>query len=191
MPESSPIPTDNFERHRVAVTRYIRYLIRNAADAEDIAQEVFLRAHSNRETLRDAQAMESWLFQIATHASIDRMRQRARAAEREADEPVEELPVANRKQPSALTVIQQSEMSACVQNYIAGLSDAYKAVLLMHDADGLTAVEIAELLKLPLTTVKMRLHRARRQLQAALNDACAFGGDERGVLICEPKPKSQ
>ncbi len=191
MPDCSPIPADNFERHRAAVTRYIRYLVRNAADAEDLAQEVFLRAHSNRETLRDTQAVESWLFQIATHASIDRMRQRARAADRDADKPAEDLPIADRNQLSALTVVQQSEMSACVQKYIAKLSDAYKAVLLMHDADGLTAVEIAGLLKLPLTTVKMRLHRARRQLQAALNDACAFGGDERGVLICEPKPKSQ
>ncbi len=191
MPESSPILTDDFERYRAAVTRYIRYLVRNAADAEDLAQEVFLRAHFNRETLRDEQAMESWLFQIATHASIDRMRQRARAAEREADKPAEDLHIADQSQPSALTVVQQSEMSACVQKYVASLSDSYKAVLLMHDADGLTAVEIAELLNLPLTTVKMRLHRARRQLQAALNDACAFGGDERGVLICEPKPKSQ
>ncbi len=191
MPDSSPIPTDDYERHRAAVTRYIRYVVRNAADAEDLAQEVFLRAHSNRETLRDAQAMESWLFQIATHASIDRMRQRARAAEREVDKPSEDLPIADRSQPSALTVVQQSEMSGCVQKYVAGLSDVYKAVLLMHDADGLTALEIAELLKLPLTTVKMRLHRARRQVQAALNDACAFGGDERGVLICKPKPKSQ
>ncbi len=135
--------------------------------------------------------MESWLFQVATHASIDRMRQRARAVEREASQPVEDLPISDRNQPSALTVVQKSEMSACVQKYVAKLSDAYKAVLLMHDADGLTAVEIAELLKLPLTTVKMRLHRARRLLQAALNDACAFEGDGRGVLICEPKSKSQ
>ena len=191
MPDSSPIPIQDFERHRPAVTRYIRYLVRNAADAEDLAQEVFLRAHSNRETLRDAQATESWLFQIATHASIDRIRQCARAAKREANKPAEDLLIADRNQPSALTVVQQSEMSACVQKYVATLSDAYKAVLLMHDADGLTAVDIAELLKLPLTTVKMRLHRARHQLQAALNDACAFGGDERGVLVCEPKPKSQ
>lgn len=191
MPDSSAIPTDDFERHRAAVTRYIRYLVRNAADAEDLAQEVFLRAHSNRETLRDAQAMESWLFQIATHASIDRMRQRARAAERAPSQPVEDLTISDRNQPSALTVVQQSEMSACVQKYVAKLSDAHKAVLLMHDTDGLTAVEIAELLKLPVTTVKMRLHRARRQLQATLNDACSFESDERGVLICEPKPKSQ
>jgi RNA polymerase sigma-70 factor (ECF subfamily) len=189
MPTSSPIPVDEIERHRAAVTRYIRYLIRDAADAEDVAQEAFLRAHSERETLRDPGALESWLFQIATHASIDRMRQRARAANREVNEPVEDLPIADQNRPSALTLVQQAEMGACVQRYVAKLSDAYKAVLLLHDAEGFTAVEIAHLLKLPLTTVKMRVHRARRQLQAALTDACAFGDDDRGVLVCEPKAK--
>jgi hypothetical protein len=52
----------------------------------------------------------------------------------------------------------------------------------------LTSDEIAHLLELPLTTVKMRLHRARRRLQAALNNACSFGRDQRGVFVCEPKP---
>ncbi len=191
MPSPSPIQGHEFERHRAAVTRYLRYLIRDGAEAEDLAQEVFLRAHSRRETLRDEQALESWLFQIATHASIDRIRQRARAADREVGKPADDLPIPDRTQPSALKVVQQAEMSACVQRYVANLSDAHKAVLLMHDADGLTAVEIAELLKLPLTTIKMRLHRARRQLQAALNEACAIGGDERGVVICEPKAKTK
>ena len=78
-------------------------------------------------------------------------------------------------------------MSAC-SGTLPNLSDAYKAVLLFHDVDGLTADEISRLLQLPLTTVKMRLHRARRQLQAALNNACAFERDERGVFVCEPKP---
>ena len=81
-------------------------------------------------------------------------------------------------------------MSACVQQYVAKLSDAYKAILLLHDAEGLTAKEIAHLLQLPITTVKMRLHRARRQLQTALIDACAFGRDERNVFVCGPKPKN-
>jgi hypothetical protein len=74
-------------------------------------------------------------------------------------------------------------MSECVQLHVANLSDAHKAVLLFHDADGLTADEISQLLQLPLTTVKMRLHRARRKLQAALKEACDFGRDERGVLL--------
>ncbi len=64
-------------------------------------------------------------------------------------------------------------------------------MLLLHDAGGLTAEEISRLLELPLTTVKMRLHRARRQLEAALNSACAFGRDQRGVFVCEPKARNK
>lgn len=185
----SALPSSEFERFRSAITRYIDYLIRDAADAEDLTQETLIRAHRQRDTLRDPAALESWLYQIATHVSIDRMRQRAKAAERHVDKPVEELPIADEAHPSPLTVIQQEEMSACVQRYVGKLPDAYKAVLLLHDSDGLTANEISDLLQLPLTTVKMRLHRARRQLQAALNGACNFGRDERGVFICEPKPE--
>ncbi len=82
-------------------------------------------------------------------------------------------------------------MSSCVQRYVGRLSDSYRAIILLHDADGLTANEISNLLQLPLTTVKMRLHRARRQLQAALKEACEFGRDARGVFICEPKPEDR
>lgn len=180
---------EGWERHRGAITRYIRHLLRDPAEAEDLAQETFVRAHRQRDSLRDPAALESWLYQIATHVSIDRIRQRAKAAQRHAGEPLEELPIADVKQPSPLMVIQQQEMSGCVERYVAQLSDGYKAVVLLHEADGLTAEEIASLLELPLTTVKMRLHRARRQLEAALREACRFGRDERGVFICEPKPR--
>ncbi len=183
----TPAPaTNELEQYRGAVTRYIRYLIRDATDAEELAQETLIRAHRKRDTLRDPAALESWLYQIATHVTIDRMRRRAKAAGRLVDEPLEDLPIAD-SQPSTLTVIQQEEMSACVRRHVARLSDAYKAVLLLCDADGLSAKETAALLQLPLTTVKMRLHRARRQIQAALKDACEFERDERGVFICEPK----
>lgn len=189
VPMSASLPTvDEMEQHRPALTRYIRYLIHDAAEADDLVQETLVRAHRQRSTLRDTAALASWLYQIATHISIDRMRQRARTVQQQVDAPVEDLPIADHDRPSPLTVVQQNEMSECVQRYIANLSDAYRAVLLLHDADGLTAEEIAQLLRLPLTTVKMRLHRARRKLQTTLKDACAFGRDERGVFICEPTP---
>ena len=184
-PASAP---SEVEQYRAAVTRYIRYLVRDATEAEDLAQETFIRAHRQLDGLRDPGALESWLYQIATHVSIDRMRQRAKAGARQVKGPVEELPIADLARPSPLTVIQQEEMSACVQRYVATLSDSYKAVLLLHDADGLTANEIGELLQLPLTTVKMRLHRARQQLQGTLKEACEFERDERGIFVCEPKP---
>jgi RNA polymerase sigma-70 factor (ECF subfamily) len=185
---SAPSPNE-LERHRAAVTRYIRHLVRDAAEAEDLAQETFIRAHVQQDTLRDPAAAESWLYRIATHVSIDYLRRRAKEAKRQAAEPVEELHIADLEQPSSLAAIQRDEMSACVQKQVAKLSDGYKAVLLMHDGDGLTTKEIAQLLQLPQTTVKMRLHRARRQLQAALTKACEFERDERGVLVCDPKNK--
>ena len=190
MPVSSPT-ADEMEQYRPAVTRYIRHLVRDAAEVEDLAQETFLRAHRQITTLRDTGALAGWLYQIAGHVSIDRLRQQAQAVGRQVDAPVEDLPIADQKRASQLTIIQQNEMSDCVQRYVADLSDPYKAVLLFHDVDGLTANEIAHLLQLPLTTVKMRLHRARRQLQSALNNACAFERDERGVFICEPKPDNK
>ncbi len=181
------LTVDEMEQHRPGVTRYLRYLVRDVAEAEDLAQETFLRAHRQRSSLRDPAALASWLYQIATHVSIDRLRQRAKTVQRQVDAPVEDLPIANRDRPSPLTIIQQNEMGECVQRYVANLSDPYKAVLLFHDVDGLTSDEISRLLQLPLTTVKMRLHRARQQLRDALNNACAFERDERGVFICEPK----
>jgi DNA-directed RNA polymerase specialized sigma24 family protein len=55
-------PTVNeVEQYRPAVTRYIRYLVRDAAEAEDLAQETFLRAHRQRSTLRDPAALAGWL----------------------------------------------------------------------------------------------------------------------------------
>ncbi len=183
-------PADAPEQHRAAIRRYIQYMVRDAAEAEDLTQEALLRAHQQLSTLKDAGALESWLYQIATHVTVDRIRQRSRTRQRLADEPAEECAVVDQK-PSPFAVVGQHEMSTCVQLHVAGLSDAYKAVLLLHDTDGLTAQGIAAVLGLPLTTVKMRLHRARRQLQATLHNACSFTRDERGVFVCEPKPKGR
>ena len=79
-------------------------------------------------------------------------------------------------------------MSGCVQQYIANLPDSYRAVILLNDLHGLSGPEIADTLDVPLATVKIRLHRARRRLQSSLEAACAFSHDERNVLVCEPKP---
>ena len=186
-PSLTPFSAET-EKYRRRVVRYIRYLLHDAAEAEDLTQETLLRAFQQQEALRDPAALEGWIYRIATRISLDRLRQRKRTVGHHLDVPAEELPLVDQMQPSPFTVIQQSEMSECVNLYMSDLSDGYKAVILLHDADGLTADEIATLLGLPLTTVKMRLHRARQRLKVALDNACQFGRDDRGVFICEPKP---
>ncbi len=176
-----------FEANYDRILRYVQSMVHEAAEAEDLTQETFLRAYRERESLRESGALTAWLYRIATHAALDRLRQRARRSPREADVDVAEIELPDRNAVSLQQGIEQGEMSACVQEYLVALPDGYRSVILLHDMEELTGSQIAELLGLPLATVKIRLHRARRRLQAALHAGCDFSCDERNVLVCEPK----
>ena len=156
-------------------------------EAQDLTQETFLRAHRGRASLRDPQAALPWLYSIATHVCLDRLRARARRVPGEAQLDPEAVSPPDPEATAALRV-EQDEMSTCVQGYVGELSDTYRAVLRLHDAHGLTCAEIAELLGDSIGSVKIRLHRARKRLQRALESGCVFSHDERGTLVCEPKP---
>lgn len=186
-PVDAPDTPAFFEAYYDRVYRYVQSMVHDAPEAEDLTQETFLRAYKERESLRESGALVAWLYRIATHAALDKLRQRARRAPKESDTDVNEIELPDRDSVSLQQSIEQGEMSACVQEYLADLPDNYRSVILLHDMEELTGSQIAGLLDLPLATVKMRLHRARRQIQTALDRACAFGRDERGVFICEPK----
>ncbi len=176
-----------FEEHYGRISRYVLSMVRNSAEAEDLTQETFLRAYREMDSVKDHGAVPSWLYRIATNVALDRLRQRSKLAGRLAKiDPTEiELP-----DPEALTLqkgLEQRRMSACVQRYLTDIPDSYRAVIILHDLNGLTAPEIADALEVALPTVKIRLHRARLRLRAVLEAACSFSCDERGVLVCEPK----
>ncbi len=176
-----------FEAYYDRIYRYVQSMVHDSVEAEDLTQETFLRAFRERESLRESGALVAWLYRIATHVALDRLRQRARRTSREADVDVAEIELPDRDSVSLQQSIEQEEMSACVQEYLADLPDSYRAVILLHDLEDLTGSQIAELLDLPLATVKIRLHRARRRLQATLHAGCDFSIDERNVLVCESK----
>ena len=173
-------------RHYPRIYRYFLGLVRDPTEAEDLTQETFLRAHRRGESLRDPAAALPWLYSIATHVCLDWLRQRARCAPAESQlDPETESPPD--PAPTAQLRVEQDEMSICVQSYVAKLSDSYRAVLLLHDIHGLTCPQIAELLGDSPGSVKVRLHRARKRLQSALERGCAFSYDERGTFVCEPR----
>ncbi len=184
---SEPSAPAFFEEYYDRILHYIQGLVHDQDEAEDLTQETFLRAYKERSSLHDPAAMLSWLYRIATHVSLDRLRQRARRAPRESETDLDEVEIPDPGTPLPEQTAEQEEMSECVQKYLGQLPDSYRAVILFHDVHGLKDAEIAELLNLPLATVKMRLHRARNRLQAILKEACGFSHDERNVLVCEPK----
>ena len=176
-----------FEGDYQRIFRYIMNMVRDTAEAEDLTQETFLRAYRRRDSLRDEGAQTAWLYRIATHVSLDRLRQYARRAPKETETDLDQVDVAEPDTPSLQQEIEQDEMSECVQSYLNRLSDSYRAAILLHDMHELTSPEIAQLLGVSLDTVKIRLHRARNKLRIALQAGCDFSYDERNVLTCESK----
>lgn len=199
MEEPRPDAWQELATHREAIHRHIRAIVRDPAIAEDLTQETLLRAHVKMGSLEDPSRLSAWLYRIATNICYDRFRQSsAHDASRSIDEPrdgdAEEGPlrILPDSGPRLDKVMEQREMSGCVQRYLAELPDTYRAAILLHDEAGMTNPEIAEMLGVSVATVKIRVHRARERLGAILSASCTFSADERGVLICEPKdPKSE
>ena len=193
MTVSSPDLSESLATHREAIVRYIRGIVRNDAEAEDLTQETLLRAYNKLSTLEDPTRLVPWLYRIATNAAYDRFRQasyRHRPLSLEEDSgaagETAKLEIMSDDSPRLDKLMEQREMSSCVQEYIKDLSDSYRAVILLHDVQGLTNPEIAEMLGVSLATVKIRLHRARNKLRVALGEGCSFSQDERGVQVCQP-----
>jgi RNA polymerase sigma-70 factor, ECF subfamily len=187
-----------FQQYQDRIYRYILRLVRDEGEAEDLTQETFLRAHRQLDALQDAAALTVWLYRIATHVCYDRFRQASyRHPAKSLDVTAEESPdsgdgqYADTRGPRLDQVIEQGEMSACVQGFLEELSDDYRMVVLLHDLHEMTNPEIVQMLGCSLETVKIRLHRARRKLKAALAARCELSHDERGVLVCDRKPSSQ
>lgn len=175
---------------RPALFAYVRGIVRNAETAEDITQEAMLRAHRSVTTLKDHDRFIPWLYRIATNICRDHFRKNLRLRE-ETQESNSELlsphDPRDENAPRLDKVMECAEMGECVQRYFAELSDSYRAVILLHDVEGMGNKEIADILEISLDTAKIRLHRARKQLRNILEDACNFYIDERGILVCEPK----
>jgi RNA polymerase sigma-70 factor (ECF subfamily) len=177
-----------FETYHDRIYRYVLGLVKNPAEAEDLTQDTFLRAHRHGDSLRDPEAVRGWLYRIATHLCLDRLRQRKPlvSLDREDGEDRVRPPVS--ESPSPLEISERKETSACVQRCLDFLPDKYRAVILLHEAHSLTAPEIANVLGVTLTTVKIRLHRARRKLRQVMECGCALANDDRGLPTCHPKP---
>lgn len=176
-----------FESYHDRIYRYVLSLVKNPAEAEDLTQDTFLRAYRHGDSLRDPEAVRGWLYRIATHVCLDRLRQRKPLISLDGEEGEARVAPPVSQSPSPLDVSERKETSACVQRCLDFLPDKYRAVILLHEAHSLTAPEIADLLGVTLTTVKIRLHRARHKLQQVMERGCAVSDNNRGVPTCHPK----
>lgn len=171
---------------RTPLLAYVLGVVRDLEIAEDITQEAMLRACRSISGLKNHDRLTRWLYRIATNICRDHFRKNKRISEEAQDsDSINELRDENA--PRLDKVLECAEMGECVQRYFSELSDSHRAVILLHDVEGMTNQEIADMLNISLDTAKVRLHRSPKQLRNILKDVCHFYIDERGILVCEPK----
>ncbi len=161
------------ERHQDELYTMALRLLGAPADAADVVQETFLRAYMRLPELR-AVSVRGWLFRVAVNASRDVQR---RAVRRPAD-PLEDRDGKVLELPShdvgPEAAAEARERAAAIREALLGLPADYRVAVVLRDVNDLSYEEIAEVLRVPLGTVKSRLSRARSMLAGSLRRSGAL-----------------
>jgi RNA polymerase sigma-70 factor (ECF subfamily) len=167
--------------------RYLERLSGDPSTAEDLLQETLVKMARGLPGFEGRSSVKTWAFSIATRVATDHFRLPAsktlivdfdEAPETEAPD----LDIGDR--------LVIDEMSACVRGVIDGLPADFRTALVLHDLEGLTAAQVAEVAGCSLANAKIRIHRARRRLKDALENQCTFYRDDDNVFRCDRKPSS-
>lgn len=161
-------------RYKDRVYNYIRGMVGSPEDAEDLAQETFVRAYSALGSFESRATLHTWLFRIATNLCIDYKRRARRIVGRQ-------LPldaIASEASPSSAliadsttdpaVVLGEKELHELIQAAVSKLPERLRTVFLLHDVEGLRYDEVAAVVRCPLGTVKSRLFHARMALRETL-----------------------
>ncbi len=177
--------------------RIFSYLTRLVGrhDAEDIAQEVFLKVNAALPNFRGDSNLSTWIYRIATNAAMDYLRKAPgqsvrKAAAAPSDEYLlpDDAETAEKECSASLdSEAIRKEMNACIRGIVDSLPEDYRTVLALSEMQEFSNAEIAQVLGVSLETVKIRLHRARARLRKKLEANCNFYRDERNELACDRK----
>ena len=146
-----------------------RYLLRNAADAEDAVQECFLRAFRHFDSYRGP-AMKPWLLAIlrnVCHAEFARRGRQDAADENDLEAKAEAVPLWQEPQPSAEAALMRQHDDETIRRLVEGLPQPFRETLVLREINDLSYQEIAQVAVVPVGTVMSRLARARTMLRSA------------------------
>lgn len=163
-----------------------RRMTRNAADAEDLVQETYLRAYKGFDRFTEGTNLRAWLFRILTNLFINEYRRRKRRPTEVDLGDTDTLYMYRglgdgadaRRSRSAEDELLEGVTSAEVRDAIESLPDSYRVAVLLADVEGFAYKEIAEILDVPIGTVMSRLHRGRKRLRETLQTY----GKARGLV---------
>jgi RNA polymerase sigma-70 factor (ECF subfamily) len=163
-------------RYERPVFSLIYRMVRNRALAEDLAQETFIKVLNALESYRPEYKFSSWVFKIANNAAIDQLRRRevdtlsldGAPDALTADEIEATALQATAHQESPLAELESRELGSQIELAVGKLRPEYRTCILLRHVEGRSYEEIAEVMDLPLGTVKTYIHRARLELREHL-----------------------
>ena len=169
-----------WQQGETELRRFLRHRCASGADAEDLLQEVFLKAMKAGPAFCAMSNPRAWLFQVARNALIDQFRTR------------------HPHQPLPETLAQQQEedsspvdsLSDCLPLVLGELSAADRLAISLCDIEGLTQRALADRLGLSLAGAKSRIQRARARLRARLVENCQVRFDDSGRVCCHRPPSA-
>jgi RNA polymerase sigma-70 factor (ECF subfamily) len=171
---------------RPKVVGYLTRLV-GSSEAEDLAQDVFLKVHQGIDAFRGESKLTTWVFQIATFAALDRLKSASyRASQRFVPEiiiedyPAQMVP-AQDQQP------MKDEMCRCIRGVVDRLPVDYRTIIYLSELRELRISEIAEIVGISPGAAKIRLHRARQVLRTQIEQQCRIILDEQANLQCDRK----
>lgn len=160
------------ERYQDGLFGLALRLLRNREDAAEVAQEAMVKALARIETYDTSRPFSPWVYRIARNLCIDR--HRARKINFELDDERDAAPVVDagtdiyKRSPEGLA--HQRQVNEALDEALDGLGDIYREIIVLYHYDHMTYREIAAHLGIPEGTVMNRLFRARRKMQAALEE---------------------
>ncbi len=161
-------------------------MTRNAADAEDLVQETYMKAYRAYDRFEEGTNLKAWMYRILTNSYINRYRSKQRRPDESDIADVEDMYLYRRlggEQASSLgTSAEEAFLSSVtdetVKAAIEAIPENFRIAVLLADVEGFAYKEIAEILEIPIGTVMSRIHRGRKALEKQLHDFA----EERNLL---------
>lgn len=181
-----------YDEYHAKIHAYLKRMVGNN-QAEDLTQDVFVKIGQALDNFRGESKLSTWIYRIATNTALDKLRSSLpgdskklnveHISDTEADKNVW---TGESKNLTDQSVIRQ-EMNQCIREVIETLPESYKLVLVLSDLEGLSDIEISEIIGSSLQATKIKIHRARVRLKSELEKTCVFYRDEENEFACERK----
>lgn len=162
---------------------YLQRMVGDPMLADDLFQETSIKIAEGLPGFEGRSTVKTWAFRIAQRVCLDHFR-KSSSKQTFLEFLDEEHAATELEQDEAIVL---DEMNECVRGVIDSLPPDYRTALVLHDLEGLTAADVARVGECTLATAKIRIHRARKRLRAALEGQCSFYRDRDQVLRCDRK----